>query len=126
MLAVNEDTRSWPDVTVSMLENARKRLRDLVKLLERRKRKIVYSDFEDEIAAGTECQQRNLRPFRFNASYELTPGASRGSHGTFEIWRITPLDAGVTSLRSHSERATNFHSAALVRLLNIVGLQQSN
>ena len=36
-----------------MLENVRKRLRLLVKLIEKRRRKPVYSDFEDQI--GTEA-----------------------------------------------------------------------
>lgn len=43
----------WEDVTVGMLENARKRLRALVKLIEKAKRKVVYTDFEDEIGDGT-------------------------------------------------------------------------
>jgi type I restriction enzyme R subunit len=42
----------WDDVTLGMLENARKRLRALVKLIEKSKRKVVYTDFEDEM--GTE------------------------------------------------------------------------
>ncbi|EKD97993.1 MAG: hypothetical protein ACD_23C00637G0001 [uncultured bacterium] len=43
----------WEDVTVAMLEYARKRLRELVKLIEKGKKKIVYTDFEDELGAGT-------------------------------------------------------------------------
>lgn len=43
----------WQDVTVPMLEQARRHLRSLVKLLEARRRAIVYSDFEDEIGAAT-------------------------------------------------------------------------
>jgi type I restriction enzyme, R subunit len=39
----------WQDVTVPMLEVARRRLRALIKLIERRARKVVYSDFEDQI-----------------------------------------------------------------------------
>jgi len=39
----------WEDVTVAMLETARKRLRALVKLIEKTKRNIVYTDFEDEL-----------------------------------------------------------------------------
>jgi type I restriction enzyme R subunit len=39
----------WQDVTVAMLESARKKLRGLVKLIEKKDRKIVYSDFEDMI-----------------------------------------------------------------------------
>ena len=43
----------WQDVSVAMLEVARRRLRALVKLIERRAREGVYSDFEDGIGAAT-------------------------------------------------------------------------
>ncbi len=43
----------WNDVTLGMLESARKRLRLLVKLIEKSKKKIVYTDFIDEL--GTEA-----------------------------------------------------------------------
>ena len=43
----------WEDVTVSMLETARKRLRALVKLIEKGKIHIVYTNFEDELGDGT-------------------------------------------------------------------------
>lgn len=39
----------WEDVTIAMLEAARKKLRALVKLIEKRKKNIVYTDFEDEL-----------------------------------------------------------------------------
>lgn len=39
----------WLDVTLPMLETARRRVRGLVKLIERTRRGIVYSDFEDEL-----------------------------------------------------------------------------
>lgn len=41
----------WQDVAVPMLEAVRRRLRDLIKLIEKRQRKIVYTDFEDEMGA---------------------------------------------------------------------------
>lgn len=37
----------WADVTYPMLEQARRSLRDLVPLIERAKKKVVYTDFED-------------------------------------------------------------------------------
>ncbi len=37
----------WQDVTAPMLETARKRLRALVKLIDKQRRKFVYTDFED-------------------------------------------------------------------------------
>jgi len=43
----------WTDVTLGMLENARKRLRALVKLIEKTARKVVYTNFEDELGTET-------------------------------------------------------------------------
>jgi len=43
----------WQDVTIPMLEAVRRRMRDLVKLIEKAKRKPIYSDFEDEMGAET-------------------------------------------------------------------------
>ena len=39
----------WVDVTLPMLETARRRLRGLVRLLEKRKRIVVYTDFVDDL-----------------------------------------------------------------------------
>jgi type I restriction enzyme R subunit len=39
----------WQDVTTPILENVRKRLRSLVKLIEKGKRMVVYTDFQDTI-----------------------------------------------------------------------------
>jgi type I restriction enzyme R subunit len=43
----------WQDVTTPMLENVRRRLRALVKLIEKQKRKPIYTDFEDELGGET-------------------------------------------------------------------------
>ena len=43
----------WHDVTLGMLENARKRLRALVKLIEKSRKKVVYTDFIDELGTET-------------------------------------------------------------------------
>ena len=43
----------WEGVTVAMLEAARKKLRSLVKLIEKGKKVVVYTDFEDELGEGT-------------------------------------------------------------------------
>ncbi len=43
----------WEDVTVPMLEIARKKLRALVKLIEKGKKIVVYTDFEDELGDET-------------------------------------------------------------------------
>ena len=50
----------WQDVTLPLLENLRKKLRLLVKLIEPGERNIVYTDFEDEIGAGEEVALPNV------------------------------------------------------------------
>ncbi|HXP76748.1 MAG TPA: DEAD/DEAH box helicase family protein [Stellaceae bacterium] len=42
----------WQDVTLPMLEVVRRRLRNLVQFIEKRKRKFIYTDFEDRMGAG--------------------------------------------------------------------------
>lgn len=44
----------WQDVTVPMLEVVRRRLRDLVRFIEKQKRKPIYTDFEDEMGFETD------------------------------------------------------------------------
>lgn len=39
----------WTDITLPMLEQVRLRLRNLVRLMDKKQRKIVYTDFEDEL-----------------------------------------------------------------------------
>ena len=39
----------WQDITLPMLEQARRKLRSLVKLIEKGSRKVVYTDFEDAL-----------------------------------------------------------------------------
>jgi type I restriction enzyme R subunit len=54
----------WTDVTVPMLEVARKRLRALIKLIDKAERKTVYTDFEDvmgdEVAARAVTSRRRF------------------------------------------------------------------
>lgn len=55
-MALIQDIQSdewWQDATAPMLEVVRRRLRGLVKLIEKQKRKPIYTDFEDEIGAET-------------------------------------------------------------------------
>jgi type I restriction enzyme, R subunit len=50
----------WIDVTVPMLETARRRVRGLVRLLEKRKRAVVYTDFVDELGDIEEVELQRL------------------------------------------------------------------
>ena len=43
----------WQDVTTPMLEIVRRRLRELIKLIEKAQRKPIYTDFEDELGQET-------------------------------------------------------------------------
>lgn len=43
----------WQDVTVPMLETVRRCLRALIKLIEKQRRKPIYTDFEDELGGET-------------------------------------------------------------------------
>ncbi|MCX7279049.1 MAG: DEAD/DEAH box helicase family protein [Burkholderiales bacterium] len=44
----------WQDVTLPMLEQVRRHLRGLIKLLAKTQRKVVYTDFEDVVGEATE------------------------------------------------------------------------
>ena len=52
----------WQDVTVPMLEVMRRRLRDLVKLIDKRQRKPIYTDFEDLMGGETAIDLPGLVP----------------------------------------------------------------
>ena len=51
----------WIDVTLPMLEHARRHVRGLVKLLDKRKRAIVYTDFTDDLGDIEEIELRGIR-----------------------------------------------------------------
>jgi type I restriction enzyme R subunit len=50
----------WQDVTLPMLETMRRRLRSLTKLIERTRRGIVYTDFEDELGEVSAASLRGI------------------------------------------------------------------
>jgi type I restriction enzyme R subunit len=55
-MALIHDVQSdewWQDVTIPMLERVRRRLRNLIQFIDRQRRRPVYTDFEDEMGAGT-------------------------------------------------------------------------
>ncbi|MFN3002456.1 DEAD/DEAH box helicase family protein [Mycolicibacterium wolinskyi] len=61
----------WQDITPPMLEQARRQLRSIVGLLEKKKRPFVYADYEDTLGDVTEVAMPALAQFtdidRFNA-----------------------------------------------------------
>ena len=50
----------WQGITLPMIENLRRKLRDLIKFIDRKEQKLVYSDFEDEIGDGVEMELGDL------------------------------------------------------------------
>ena len=52
----------WQDVTVTMLEQVRRKLRSLVRFIEKRNRTILYTDFQDEIGLEKEFDLLGIVP----------------------------------------------------------------
>jgi type I restriction enzyme R subunit len=50
----------WHDVTLPILENVREKLRSLMKLIERKKRNQVFTDFENMLGAETEIEFKGI------------------------------------------------------------------
>jgi type I restriction enzyme R subunit len=50
----------WQDITLPMLETVRRRLRALVKLIEYKRRALVYSDFEDRAGVAADVQVQGI------------------------------------------------------------------
>lgn len=57
----------WQDTTVAMFENVRKRLRSLVCLIEKKDRRVIYTDFQDEMGEEVEVE---LGPFASAGDFE--------------------------------------------------------
>jgi type I restriction enzyme R subunit len=52
----------WADATLPMLESVRRRLRDLVRLIDKRQRRPIYTDFEDEMGFEAGIELPGLTP----------------------------------------------------------------
>lgn len=70
----------WQDITVVLLENARRRLRSLVQFIDKSERRVVYTDFEDEmgeeirvglpIGAGMDFERFRMKARHFLQQHE--------------------------------------------------------
>ena len=87
----------WQDITVPMLETVRRRLRSLIKLIEYKKRSIVYSDFEDEIGAGDAIEVSGVPVGtdmdRFRAKARQFLKANQSHIAVLKLYRNDPLTA---------------------------------
>ncbi len=105
----------WIDVTYSMLEDLRKKLRLLVPLIERSKKNIVYTKFTDELGAGVEVvlpgtggasESREFAQFRKKAQHFLKEHLAEAA--------VAKVRSGVT--------LTNTDIAELQRILVAAGI----
>ncbi len=134
----------WMNVSYTMLEEVRKKLRLLVQLIERSKKGVVYSDFQDELGEATEIElpgtggavgSVEFVQFRKKAEYflkqnlaeatvaKVRSGASLTAADMNDLQRIL-VAAGIgdqSTFEEASERAGNF--ALFVR--SIVGLDRA-
>lgn len=68
-LAALQETEFWEGLNLAMLEEMRLRLRGLVPFLDKKKRKIVYTDFQDQII-GVREEEAIFMPKMTGAQYE--------------------------------------------------------
>jgi type I restriction enzyme R subunit len=87
----------WQDITVPMLETVRRRLRNLIKLIEYKERSFVYSDFEDEIGAGADIEVTGVPVGtdmdRFRAKARQFLKANQSHIAVLKLYRNEPLTA---------------------------------
>lgn len=83
----------WRDVTLPMLERVRRRLRDLIRLIEKRRRKPVYTDFVDVMGVERDVTLPGLgdtgssfAKFRQKAQVYLRDHQNIGSH--VQPWQL--------------------------------------
>lgn len=87
-LAAIQDSAFWEGITLQMLEELRLRLRGLVPLLDRKKRKIIYTTFDDELTGVREESLIEL-PRMTSAQYEKKVKAYLdGHHNNIVIHRL--------------------------------------
>ena len=68
-LAALQETEFWEGINLAMLEEMRLRLRGLVPFLYKKKRKIVYTDFQDEVL-GVREEEAVYMPKMTGVQYE--------------------------------------------------------
>ncbi|MBU9766073.1 DUF4145 domain-containing protein [Mycobacterium sp. TNTM28] len=70
----------WVDITLPMLEQARRKLRALVRFLEKAKKVVVYTDFADELGQSTLVDLPGITPGTNWDRFELKAKAYLNQH----------------------------------------------
>ncbi|MBK8804800.1 MAG: DEAD/DEAH box helicase family protein [Fibrobacteres bacterium] len=129
----------WDDLTVPRLESMRKRLRDLVRLIEKGSRKVVYTDFEDSIGSGLEIELQGFtvegfEKFRAKARmylrehedhlviHKLRLNLPLTSLDLIELERILAESAGAP--KEYLERASSEAGSLPMFVRSLVGLDR--
>jgi len=130
----------WEGITVPLLELVRLRLRGLVQHIEKGKRTIVYTDFEDELGASAEIDlpevgEVDFARFRSKARHFLREHEdhiviAKLRHGKpltatdIEELQTMLLSAGIGD-QKHIEKATQVASGLGAFVRSLVGLDRS-
>ncbi len=101
----------WQDITVGMLEDARKRLRSLVKFIEKTKRPTIYTDFTDSMGEEQEIELPG-----FDSGHDV----ERFRDKTQQFLKAHENDPVIQKLR-FNERLTEEDLDTLERVLAEVG-----
>lgn len=129
----------WQDVTLPMLEQARRKLRTLVKLLEKKRRRVVYTDFIDELGEAAEvplaigASGGDFERFRQKARVFLRAHEDRlALHKLRRNLQLTPADLGELEALLHEAggsdgdiaRARELHKSLPAFVRSLVGLDR--
>ena len=129
----------WQDVTLPMLEQARRKLRGLIKLIEKSGRKVVYTDFEDAIGETAEVDLPLVASAvdfeRFRAKAKVFLRAHEDRLALHKLRRNLPLtEADLQELESmlHEAggtdavvaRARELHASLPAFIRSLVGLDR--
>jgi len=129
----------WQDVTLPMLEQARRKLRSLIKLIEKGGRTVVYTDFEDAIGETSEVDLPLVASAvdfeRFRAKAQVFLRAHEDRLALHKLRRNQPLtaadlqeleallhEAGGTD--SDLQRARTLHTSLPMFVRSLVGLDR--
>jgi type I restriction enzyme, R subunit len=131
----------WEGVTLSMLESLRTRLRLLVQYIEKRKRKIVYTDFADEAGEHVEIEFEGLAPAsnfeRFRKKARVFLREHKGESAVAKVhqnWPITTddiaelerilIDSGIGTAADCDQARTTAGSFGLF-IRSLIGLDRA-
>jgi type I restriction enzyme R subunit len=97
----------WQDVTVPMLEVMRRRLRNLIRLIDKQKRRPIYVDFEDDMGGETGFELLGFVPGTDSSKFRAKARAFMRAH----------LDHVVIHKLRMNRRLTSTDLAELQRML---------